>query len=173
MSETNGNRGRSADAFADALAELKEQGSMLLLAGRGHDALEAACEQLLGEAGPERRRRLFVLTDRTPTHAQSVEPTHTIAYDLPVRSAAATTAGSEAPERTVDGDLGDLQAAIGDAVAAIDREARGLDPAELRVCLDSADCLLAAHDRESLFRFVHALSGVVRDANAMCHVHLP
>lgn len=172
MAESNGEESGSADAFADALAELKERGSLLLLSGADNGVVEGTCERLLGQHGPDLRRRLFVLTDRSPTHAQSVEPTRLITYRLPVRSTAASSAGGGVPGRTVDGGLDDLEAAIADAVEEIDREAGGLEPAELRVCLDSADCLLGTHGPKALSGFLDALSETVRDARGMCHVHL-
>jgi hypothetical protein len=173
MAETNG--GRRAETFADALAELKRRGSMLLLAGQGHGALEATCDQLLGATGPGDRRRLFVVTDPSPTHASPADPgARTVSYEAATRSAAAAPTGdASVSDRHVEGDLGDLQSAVTDVIEGIDREVGGLDPAELRICIDSADSLLAASERERFFRFVHALTGVVRGVNAMCHVHLP
>jgi len=172
MPETNGGGDRPADVFVEALADLKERGSMLLLTGSDPDITEATCERLLGEQGPEPRRRLFVLTDRSPTHTRSVEATRTITYGLPVRSAAASSPVASGPGRAVEGDLADLGTVVTETVAEIEREAGGLDPAELRICLDSVDCLLAAHDREPLFGFLERLSDAVRDTRGMCHVHV-
>lgn len=173
MSETNRGGGRSADAFAEALADLKERGSMLLLTGSNPDVVGTTCDRLLGERGPEPRQRLFVLTDRSPTHTRSVEATRTITYGLAVRSAAASSMATGGPGRVVEGDLDDLGAAVAEAVADVERESGGLDPAELRICLDSAGGLLATHDRESLFGFLDRLSEAARESRGMCHVHLP
>ncbi|MFB6137948.1 MAG: hypothetical protein ABEJ42_06360 [Halobacteriaceae archaeon] len=179
-----------AAEFSDALADLKRRGSMLLLAGVAHDSLAGACTRLSGE-GNETRRRLVVSTDRQ--QADAGPGTRRIHYATDARSASAAhaadagiaghggpsagpAAGPAAPDpgvRTVDGDLSDLIGAIRAEVDEIDAATGGLDPAQLRVCFDSADTVLAAHDREATFEFFHALSGVLVDARAMGHVHLP
>jgi hypothetical protein len=173
MGENKADSAERAEVFADALAELKERGCMLLLAGRGDAARRGACRRLLGQSVAESRRRLFVLTGGADTHPHSQEPgATTVAYDTTVRSAAAAPAG-ETADRTVDGSLGDLHAAVAEGIDDIDRDAGGLGPGQLRLCLDSADSLLAEEDSATVFRFLHGLRGVVRDADAMCHVHLP
>jgi hypothetical protein len=167
-----------AAAFTEFLAELKERGSLLLLAGPAqHTAVFRACSRLLGESA-ETRRSLFVqaggacshrVPQSTSTPGESARALH---YRTATRSAAASHPGGRADVRTVDGDLDALRAEIATEFDRVDAAAGGLDPAELRVCLDSLDALLATHDEDRVFRFLHGLSGSVRDERAMCHVHL-
>lgn len=167
-----------AAAFSEFLAELKQRGSMLLLVGPAqHTALSRACSRLLGESA-DTRRPLFVRAGGSScahetAGSRSGEAARTIQYRTATRSAAAASGANRLPARTVDGDL---DALLAETQAEIDRvrgESGSLDPAELRICVDSLDALLTTHDDERVFRFVHALSGSVRDAGAMCHVHLP
>lgn len=179
-----------AAAFADALADLKERGSMLLLTGGDHVALDAACERLLGSA-TEPRRRLFALTDRATDAHPGVRtavddatelPPHVIRYETDARSAAATSpdAGSIGSagqgairRRSVDGSLADLQAAITEELDEMGATTGDVDSGTFRICVDSVDTLLAARDAQPVFGFLHALSNTVRDVDGMCHVHLP
>lgn len=185
-----------ATTLTQVLSGLKRRGSTLLLAGppqRG--AVSTACRRLLGDRSGT-RRRLFVLTGDSVADHHGVEAlsgpereaAQVVSYATRTRSAAAAAAPDDAtpdgpgidaelptgvPTRSVEGGLGDLLAAVADAAAELDDQADGLEPSELRVCLDSLDSLLATHDEEAVFRFLHLLSGIVRDHRAMCHVHLP
>lgn len=170
-----------AAAFSEYLAELKRRGSMLLVVGPApHTAVSRACSRLLGES-TDTRRPLFVRTGGTDcTHDAGSQPrtpgeaARTIRYRTATRSAAASRPGTDRlPARVVDGDLDDLLSETHAEIERVRADAGELDPAELRVCVDSLDALLATHDDEHVFRFLHGLSGSVRDAGAMCHVHLP
>lgn len=171
-----------AAAFSEFLGELKRRGSMLLLVGPAqHTALSRACSRLLGES-TETRRPLFVRTGSSncahdAAGSLSVAPgeaAREIRYRTATRSAAVAASGDgRLPARTVDGDLDDLLSEMQTEIDAVRATAGELEPAELRVCVDSLDALLATHDDERVFRFLHGLSGSVRDAGAMCHVHLP
>jgi len=171
-----------AAAFSKFLGELKRRGSMLLLVGPAqHTALSRACTRLLGES-TDTRRPLFVRTGsmgcaHDPAGSTPVAPAEsprTIQYRTATRSAAAAEPAADRQSGTaVDGDLDDLLSATHAEIERVRSASGGLDPAELRVCVDSLDALLATHDDERVFRFLHGLSGSVRDADAMCHVHLP
>lgn len=169
-------------AFSQALASLKRRGSNLLLVGNGGtEAQLAACSRLLGE-GPD-RRRLFVFTDRAssiddrlPPVERGRESVWVVDCTSETRSAAAASTGASggATRRAVPlDDLVALGEAVSEAVDALDGVAGGLDPAELRVCFDSLRPLLAEHDEQRVFRFLHALTGDVRGARGMGHYHLP
>ncbi|MFC7045662.1 hypothetical protein ACFQH6_09820 [Halobacteriaceae archaeon GCM10025711] len=175
---------RRAAAFAEALDDLKRRGSMLLLVGPGHhDAPSAACQRLLGAAVSEPRRRLYVMSGGTPaTHASPMDvggdhrqSNRTIVHETTTRSATTASAGTPAglPARTVTDGLSELHAAVEDEIAAFERDYGDMDPAELRVCLDSVDALLATYDEEDVFEFLHAVAGTMRATGGMCHVHLP
>lgn len=169
-----------AAAFTEFLAELKERGSLLLLVGPAqHTAVSRACSRLLGESA-ETRRPLFVraggaCSHRVPQSASTPgESARVLHYRTATRGAAAASQpGGRVDVRTVDGDLDALLDEVQTEFDRVDAAAGGLDPAELRVCLDSLDALLATHDEDRVFRFLHGLSGSVRDSRAMCHVHLP
>lgn len=66
--ERRGSRG-AAVRFRRRLAELKRNGCNLLVVGT--DALDAACERLLGESSAGPRYRLFVTTDARPATARA------------------------------------------------------------------------------------------------------
>lgn len=163
-------------AFTQALASLKRRGSNLLLVGAANDHAHVdACRRLLGDDGPT-RRRLFVLTDRDHSAVPSArDDVAVVEYESMTRSAASAqdgAAGGLGPaERvvTLDG-LGD---AARSAIESFDRDAGGLSPAELRLCFDSLRPLLEEHSEQRVFRFLHALTGDVRDVSGMAHFHLP
>lgn len=69
-------------------------------------------------------------------------------------------------------DLAVLGNAIGGGIAYFENTADGLDPAELRVCLDSLGPLVCQNDDRDLFRFLHAVTRDVRRVSGMGHYHL-
>ena len=169
--ERGGGDGRAA-SFADALDELKRRGSTLLVVGGPDPETDRACERLLGEPAA-RRRHLYVRTATGGTRDVEGVPSRTVTYGGAARSTAAASGGATEPtDAVVDGDLGDLQAAVDDAVDAL-RPADGFEPAELRLCVDAADSLLASHDEARVFQFLHAVRGRMRETGGMGHVHLP
>jgi len=176
--------GERTGAFTEALADLKRRGSLILVAGSSQRGLDAACERLLGSSAGPPRQRLYVVGDRAESHhrplsapAAGAGRAHSIQYhsESGTRSATATSVngGSEYPVPTehVEGDLGELQTAIESATDLL--ASSGLEAAELRICLDSIDVLLADHDSEAVFSLVHSLSGLVAETRGMCHVHFP
>jgi len=175
--------------FSRALETLKERGSNLLLVGANHETIQSqACQRFLGDSIAEPRRRLFVYTDSDGTvdgqpmeslyaHA-GADATKVIERPTPTRSAAATGTSAPSPSSipriTVeDGSLADFGDVIVRSILEFDRVSGGLDPAELRLCFDSLLPLLAEHDREEVFRFLHLVIASVREANGMAHYHLP
>lgn len=177
--ETTDAEVEDSETFAAALAEMKRDGCLLLTTGADVTTLRSACRRLLGDTATTPRRRLFVLTESTgPNHPATTsgpgDHVRTITYDTDTRSSAATATGTDAvPDQVVDGDLSDLYTAIEAEVTDTERRARNLEPAQLRVCLDSLDTLLAAHGQEEVFAFLHKLGALIRDADGMAHVHLP
>lgn len=177
--ETTDAEVEDSETFAAALAELKRDGCLLLTTGADVTTLRAACHRLLGDTAATPRRRLFVLTesigpDHPATTAGPGDHVRTLTYHTDTRSTATTDAATTpTPDRTVDGDLSDLYTAIEAEVTDAERDARNLEPAQLRLCLDSLDTLLAAHGQEEVFAFLHKLGALLRDADGMAHVHLP
>jgi hypothetical protein len=155
----------TAAAFADALAGLKRRGSMILLVSKGQ-AAGGACRRLSGGA---EHRTLSVRTDSEPPSAGSPDG-ETIVYRAETRSAAATI-GVDGPDEVIEGDLGALRSAVESHLRRLASD--DPDPATVRLCVDSADTLLGAHDERDVFRFIHSLGGAVREVRGMAHVHLP
>ncbi|MFC7165834.1 DUF7504 family protein [Halospeciosus flavus] len=182
---TGGYAEETAEAFSDALDDLKAQGSTLLLLGPvGGDAMYAGCRRLLGDELVEDRRRLFVMTDGQIEHHQGAKATckyqppadaHAINYRTQARSVASATATdhTDIPAETVEGGLDELYDRIEAAVERLDDRADGLEPGELRLCLDSVDSLLAHENDEDVFEFLDRVEALVDQYNGMAHVHLP
>lgn len=167
----------TSDTFAEELATLKREGSMLLTTGAGEGPLRAACRRLTGDDISNPRKRLFVLTGTVGVEhpaAGASEKGRTIRYQTSTRSVASASAGPAAPiARTVTGGLDDLYTEVSEEVEQVGMTAGGFDPAELRICIDSLDDLMAKHGRQEAFGFLHEVGELVRRESAMCHVHLP
>lgn len=56
-------------------------------------------------------------------------------------------------------------------VTALNRLADGFDPGQLRLCLDSVDHLVHAHEDDAVLRFGHLLADQVRRHDGMLHMH--
>ncbi|MFC6732698.1 MULTISPECIES: hypothetical protein [unclassified Haladaptatus] len=171
-------------AITQALAALKRRGSSILLVGSGcEEAHDHACKRLLGDDPAEDRRRLFVFTDspidvdrRLPSGNWGGDSVRVIDSTVLTRSAATTAQpGSISfPTTTVDeDDLAGLGRAISADMETFDMISDGLDAAQLRVCIDSLVPLLADHDEEDVFAFLHALAGELHRVGGMGHFHLP
>jgi hypothetical protein len=163
--------GDSVGTFTQALAALKRCGSGLLVVGAAAQETHlAACRRLLGEDGQE-RRRLVVLTDGVPGADARADDDATRVIDR--RPATRGATASAAPSAAGPSDLVTLEREVVAAVESIDREADGLDPAELRVCIDSLRTLVDSHDAEAVEEFLDGVLTAVRDVDGMCHVHFP
>lgn len=180
--------------FVRTLDRLKQTGCNLLMVGRvPDDVLAAACRKLLGDV-VQRRFRLFVLTDADLAAVQerlaaTEFQTQGAGANVPTPAANATAityagasrapaAGAidDIPEITridVDGDLAALATAIDEEIAAIERAADGLDPAQLRVCLDSLRPLLADYDTPEVGAFLEDVTDRVEAVGGMAHYVLP
>ena len=160
---------------------------MLLVVGAvPNEVHTTACHRMLGDAC-ETRRRLFVETDTTcgdivdRLPAARPDPTpgtvRRITNPSYARSAAAQPTAEDLggiPVRRLDStDLSELGTTIADEIGAFERATGGFAPSELRLCFDSLLPLIDEHDQEHVFRFLHVLSGLVRDANGQAHFHLP
>ena len=170
-------------AFGERLSALKRRGSALLVVGVVPDDHRVRlCRRMLGDSTEECRRRLVVQPetatpspdDRLPPSAGG-ESLESITFTIEKRSSAARPTPSEAVDRPtlVDGtDLTELGIAISEVIAAFEERGGDLDPAELRVCLDSFQTLLGEHDERDVFRFLHVLVGRIKSVRGMGHVHL-
>lgn len=170
-------------ALVQELDELKQRGSNLLVVGsRMPTAHRAACQQFLGEASSEPRRRLFALADpstsiedRIPRTADP-ESLRVVRYAAESRSAAATQPTSQSDpidETPIEhDDIGEFGRALSRAIVEFEAASGGLSPAELRLCFDSLTPLLSGYEPETVFRFLHLLTRRVRTVDGMGHYHL-
>ena len=165
--------------FAQTLGSLKENGSNMLLVGSGEtSAHEAACHRLLGKTEHESRYRLFVVTGEQRCRCPALETddvvdgrrqvvTHGDPFELFADDVGAETASKRADP------LGELGAAMIYAINEFDDDADGLEPSDLRVCVDSLVPLLQQYPSERVFRFLHMTTAQIKRAHGMGHYHLP
>ncbi len=171
--------------FTRALQTLKREGCALLVVGRlSTDLHQRFSVRVLGDVEEELRRRLIVLTDgryesierRLPrsTRGSVTDTARAVLYEPRTRGVVTTSTRSIAPCPTVrvEGDVGDLGEVITRELDRLAVVSNGLEPAELRICLDSLDTLLATEPPETVFRFVHLLSRIAVRKSGIVHVHL-
>lgn len=164
--------------FAQALDELKREGSNLLLVGETTpEAHAAASRRLLGEESAA-RRRLFVFTKGADVGADlpaDTDPGSTRVVSQRIDGGTATPHGwpDDVAETAVDPQmLTPLAMNVVGAIEDFDEEVGGLEPAELRLCFDSVTSLLRDHQSENVFRLLHLVTSSVRTVNGMGHFHL-
>lgn len=165
-------------AFAQALSALKERGSNLLVVGATVGAAHReACDRLLGETDGNPRRRLQVRTDgECGVEPDEVGDLRRILGGEPHKRSTAVQWESDdfSPRPTApEDDPGELGRRMLEEIDAIESEADGLSPAELRVCVDSLLPLLAGSDEEQAFRLLTVVTRRVRSVDGMAHFHLP
>lgn len=174
-------------SLAARLSKLKEEGSALLVVGSlPPEQYRHACHRMLGDDTASTRRRILVTTTNAtvppvkrlpPTDSQPQADTVThITYGTQSRSATAeaATATIRPPTEHVDElNLSTLGVTISEAIEDFQRIVPDLAPAELRVCFDSVRPLIAEHDTQTVFQFLHLLTGRIRDVRGMGHFHLP
>ena len=174
--------------FLDVLRELKADGCNLLVVGDAPRRLFTEASAGLLGGTDERRYRLLAVTDAS---AQSVverlpdpeetpgafdETTEIVNHASPPRSV--VDAGethdalplSDLSERqVVDPQLAGLQAELAESMAAFNRHAGGLRPAQLRVGVDSLGALFEHYDADVVRRCLQVVRGYVADYDAMGH----
>jgi hypothetical protein len=159
--------------FSQELSALKREGSNILLVGDETDATHVcACRRLLGNASDDPRHRLLVFTEE---------------YDACERLSDGVGDSARVIFQQVDGPSDHscleesvvhsrLLSALGkEIIASVDEfeeGSDGLDPAELRICVDSLAPLLDEHAPENVFRLLHMVTSRVRQASGMGHFHL-
>ncbi|NHN59528.1 MULTISPECIES: hypothetical protein [Halorussus] len=179
--------------FLDVLNELKSTGCNLLVVGDAPRELFArASARMLGDDDATRYRVLAAtdatpgsIADRLPDPTESSRPvgetTHVLNHVGAVRSV--TASADETPRaelagvketRVADPQLAGLQSAL---VEAIDdfatRAGDSLEPAALRVGVDSLAPLVDFHGEDVVRRCLRIVGGHVRKRDAMAHYVLP
>lgn len=166
--------------FTKWLSDLKQVGSNLLVTGEvPHEVSAQASSYLFGRA--DRRFRVLALTDKTITNADARLPDDA-SFDDPTswvidqrcgeRSVPATEASGLADSDCSETcDAHQLCNEIQTAISFYDEQADGLDPAELRIGIDSLFPLVQ-EDLSATKRALRTLGATVRGVQGMAHYHL-
>jgi len=166
--------------FTRWLADLKQTGSNILVTGEVPDKVSAAASRKLF-GWDKRRFRVLALTDRSITDSHARLPDEA-SFDDPTTWVIDQRRGERSVPATATGVASDLGAPATDDArdlceemcAAVDFYADrtgGLDPAELRVGVDSLFPLVQ-EDRSATERVLGTLGDAVGDVQGMAHYHL-
>ncbi len=173
----------SEDGFSNELSRLKRHGASILVVGSVRpDHRRDTCRRLLGRGAEKARRRVLISTTSETNQLAKLaddadsETLSMISYDAQARTTAASRSTSDSSISSspteVDA-LADLGLAISRAIDSFEHDADGLEPAELRVGVDSVLPLLEEYGRKRIFKFLHLTNGRTRDVSGMVHYHLP
>lgn len=166
--------------FTKWLKNLKQVGSNILITGDVPDPVSArASRNLFGRE--ERRFRVLGLTDKTITNADARLPEET-SFDDPKTWVIDQRCGERSVPQTassVTSELDSLEAndarqlynEIQTAISFYNEQADGLDPAELRVGIDSLFPLVQ-EDLPAAKRILRTLGTTIRGIHGMAHYHL-
>ncbi len=165
--------------FDAALEALKRQGCALLVTGDVSKNVTArATRRLLGD--PRRdRKRFLAFTDASSKYIESCLPPSVRRGDDDVRivelngSNRATDEDAHDTDEGGKGELGYLRDELTKAVSDFDAAADGLEPAEIRVSIDSLEQLLDLNERAETVQFLRTVTALVRGVRGIEHIHLP
>ncbi|MFB9805904.1 hypothetical protein ACFFQF_11480 [Haladaptatus pallidirubidus] len=171
--------------FSELLAELKTDGCNLLVTGQVSERVSTrATRTLLGDPAAD-RKRILALTDSTTRHVEPCLPTGVRLDSSDVwvidqrngeRSipASASVSNVELPARR-DGrnELWTLAEEIMLAIGFFDMTTDGLEPAHLRLSVDSLSFLAEQYSRTEFECFLRMLTAITRGVRGMGHYHLP
>lgn len=168
--------GRSA-SFSQELSELKREGCNLLVVGVDCEGAHAtACQRLLGDDTPERRRLFAVIESAGVDRCRHVPTDPVEGVDrMIVRNLEDDHPNVNRPIPTIHVDtrlLSVLGAEINVAIDEFEQAEQGLEPAQLRFCFDSLGTLFAQHDSQTMFRLLHLVTARIRQVSGMGHFHL-
>lgn len=178
--------------FLDVLRELKSDGCNLLVVGDAPRRLFTTASAGLLGGTDEHRYRLLAVTDVSPqsvverlpnpkeTPGDFAGTTEIVNHASPPRSVVDADQSSDNPSelpplgdvserQVVDPQLAGLQAELAESMAAFNRHAGGLRPAQLRVGVDSLGALFEHYDEDVVRRCLQVITGYVRDYRAMGH----
>ena len=148
---------------------------MLALTGLGRAAVD---ERLPPNAStrPERLRAVFgdgwCRSARSPANtANDGEPTARFATPSTEAPAAADTLHAESLTVVEDTLLSVFGERLSHEMTALAGAADGLEPGQLRLCLDSIDRLAHDHENDDVLRFAHLVADQVRCRDGMMHIH--
>lgn len=175
-------------AFLSLLNELKATGCNLLVVGDApRDLFTRASSQLLGDAEALRHRVLAVTDATSESIAERLPDADTTPRPLPEttrilnhagapRSVTAATNPEASVEfagiqetRIADPELQGLQSGLVDAIDAVADGVTNLQPADLRVGVDSLGPLVEHHGEDAVRRCLNMVGGHVRRYDGMAH----
>lgn len=176
------------DEFSDELSRLKRQGASVLVVGSVQpDQRLDAGRRLMGCATDRVRRRVLVSTTGT-LHCGSqfvgdvdAGTLSVIRYDAQTQSPTPSSGTAPTPAPSMEASdpsttevdtLGDLGIAISKALDDFEADADELEPAEVRIAIDSLLPLLEEYGKQRLFKFLHLINGRTADIGGMAHHHL-
>jgi hypothetical protein len=163
--------------FDEVLRELKRQGANLLVTGEVPASVtRTAARTMLGDPGEPRRRVLAFPEPPGDALHEYLPPGVTVASDdVWVASLGADVrrpASAEAMSPSNVSDLAGFRSEIVGAVSFYDDVTDGLDPAELRLGVESLSMLFAEYRRDAVERFLRTTTAIVRGVNGMGHYRL-
>lgn len=169
-------------SFPRWLQKTKESGSNILVTGKVPREVSAqASRALFGRNGDRRRYRILGLIGRESLDADARLPSDTSVDDSDTwvidqcsseRSPAATASDVTGNLEPLDtGDFRQLCTEIQTAIGFYEGESGGLDPAELRVGVDSLE-LPVEQDLPATKNALRSLTASVHGVNGMAHYHL-
>ena len=164
--------------FRKYLAQLKQQGSALLVTGEAsEEARIQASQKLLGTADPDTpRRRILISTDPGLDPEQYLPVgVHPGDYDVRVVETAGYIRGATATAATSSPHTSLLDQLEADTETALTELLRTStpDPGELRVGVTSLQLLIETAGLTRVEEFATILAAKVRQWNGMVHVHYP
>jgi hypothetical protein len=175
--------GRTGEAFSDELSRLKREGTSVLVVGSVWPDHHLDVSQRLLSCGSDRiRRRVLVSTTSGPHHVSRFagdadsNTLSVISYDAPDHGVAPETTPSRRSDETAITKvhtLAGLGTAISNAIDAFETDANGLEPAEVRVSIDSVGPLLEEYGKQRVFKFLHLINGRTQHVGGMAQYHLP
>lgn len=165
--------------FSRRLADLKEEGSLVLVVGNDARSRSSVSRHLLGHRG-EKRIPIFVLLGRGRSviedrlrEADPVDENQIIEYGFH-RSASIS---SQEPSAPTDRRLESLDNLLDEIVVAVETVANQHDdplaPGELRICVDSMTLIIDGFEREAVEEYLADFRNVVTTHAGMAHLLLP
>ena len=177
-------------AFRNVLNELKATGCNLLVVGDApQEVFTRASSQLLGDPEMLRYRVLAVTDATTQSVTERLPDSETVPRPLAettrllnhagtprsvtAESAAPPALGEIGETCVADPHLRGLQSGLTEAIRDVAHSSGGLDPADLRVGVDSLTPLVEHHGESVVRRCLDMVGGHVRDNDGMAHYVLP
>lgn len=173
-------------SFSETLDRLKQRGCSVLVSGLVSDeGINQLSAQLFGDPTVQHDRiRLFgligrdvkLVRDRIAGFDADGETTSVITTQDAVRSVSAADSVNDVislNKTVVSNDVDTFSLALHHTIAEINRTYGRLEPAELRVCIDSLAALLAENDTEQVEMFLDNINQVAIGTRGIIHAVLP